>query len=279
MAKFLKGSKLRAKIEKLFLEADEKLIIISPFIKLHPLLKDALKEKLDNHKLEVEVVYGKNETNKSRSLSKEDFDFFSQFSNIKIYYEPRLHAKYYANEFDGILSSMNLIDYSHDNNIEFGIEYNQTNFLEGSIGDDAEVYFKGVIERSTLEYHKKPVFESTLLGLSKKYVRSDIKTDQISGSLSKATKDRLSKPKDGDKSEKNLKTSKSSVGYCIRTGREIAFDIQIPYSDKAFKSWEQFGDADYPEKYCHFSGEASKGKTSMNKPVLSKYWSKAKLKK
>ena len=279
MAKFLKGSKLRAKIETLFLEADEKLIIISPFIKLHPLLKDALKEKLDNHKLEVEVVYGKNETNKSRSLSKEDFDFFSQFRNIKIYYEPRLHAKYYANEFDGILSSMNLIDYSHDNNIEFGIEYNQGKFLEGSIGDDAEDYFKRVIEGSTLEYHKKPVFESTFLGLSKKYVRSDIKTDQISASLSKATKDRLSKPKDGDKSEKNLKTSKSSVGYCIRTGKEIAFDIQIPYSDKAFKSWERFGDADYPEKYCHFSGELSKGKTSMNKPVLSKYWSKPKLKK
>jgi hypothetical protein len=44
----------------------------------------------------------------------------------------------------------------------------------------------------------------------------------------------------------------------------------------AFKEWNKFGNPDYPEKFCHFSGEASHGETSHNKPILSKNWKKAK---
>lgn len=45
---------------------------------------------------------------------------------------------------------------------------------------------------------------------------------------------------------------------------------------KAFKMWNKFKNPDFPEKYCHFSGELSNGETSVNKPILSKNWRKAK---
>lgn len=35
-------------------------------------------------------------------------------------------------------------------------------------------------------------------------------------------------------------------------------------------------DLNYPEKYCHFSGDKSNGKTSKIKPILGKYWKVAK---
>jgi hypothetical protein len=44
----------------------------------------------------------------------------------------------------------------------------------------------------------------------------------------------------------------------------------------AFKSWSKYGDPDYAEKYCHFSGEQSNGETSVNRPILKKNWKKAK---
>ncbi|MDR3246932.1 MAG: phospholipase D family protein [Prevotellaceae bacterium] len=72
------------------------------------------------------------------------------------------------------------------------------------------------------------------------------------------------------------KVKSAPSGYCIRTGVEIPFDVKKPLSDEAYKSWKKYGDPDYPEKYCHFSGEPSKGETSVNKPILKKNWSKAK---
>jgi len=74
----------------------------------------------------------------------------------------------------------------------------------------------------------------------------------------------------------NRKHNNNQTGYCIRTGVEIPFNIEKPMSYEAFKVWSQFGDPDYPEKFCHFSGEPSNGETSVSKPILKKNWKKAK---
>jgi hypothetical protein len=81
-----------------------------------------------------------------------------------------------------------------------------------------------------------------------------------------------------NKSKANKETikTKTNKGYCIRTGKEIPFNIKKPMSYEAYKMWSKYNDPDYPEKYCHFSGELSYGKTSVNKPILSKNWKKAK---
>lgn len=44
----------------------------------------------------------------------------------------------------------------------------------------------------------------------------------------------------------------------------------------AYKLWGKYRDPDYLEKFCHFSGESSDGKTSVSKPILKKNWKKAK---
>jgi hypothetical protein len=76
--------------------------------------------------------------------------------------------------------------------------------------------------------------------------------------------------------EKKPDSSSKEPGYCIRTGVKIQFNLDKPLSPKAYDSWSKYEDEDYPEKFCHFSGEPSNGETSYGKPVLKKYWHKAK---
>ena len=284
MAKFVKGNGLNAEIESIFDDAEVQLTIISPFIKLHKRFKDSLKSKINNPKLEVQLVFGKNESNKSKSLSSEDFEFFKQFANVRIYYEPRLHAKYYANQTAAVLSSMNLYEYSQNNNIEFGIvtqrEMGLDRLKEKVMGveldNDAWQYFNSVVEGSELLYFNEPVYESNMLGLSKKYIRSEVRVDLLTEELGKAkrvTKAKLNKPAEV---ESVKPTTDSKDGYCIRTGERIPFDLTKPYADKAFKSWSRYKNEDFAEKFCHFSGEPSEGKTTMAKPILGKHWKSAK---
>ena len=280
MAKFVKGNGLNAAIESIFDEAESQLTIISPFIQLHNRFIESLKPKIDNPKLEVHLVFGKNESNKSKSMSLQDSEFFKQFANVKIYYEPRLHAKYYANQNAAVLSSMNLYKYSQDNNIEFGIVTQRDGLKEKVMGleldNDAWKYFQTVVEHSELVYHKQPVYESSMLGLSKKYIRSEVIVDSLTEELSKAKKVQKMKPKRPTEVRSSKPLQASQKGYCIRTREPVPFDVTKPYTDKAFQSWSRYKNDDFNEKYCHFSGEPSEGKTTMAKPILGKHWKAAK---
>ena len=68
MAKFLTGNELNTELEKIFERADEQIILISPFIKLHDRFISTLRTKKDNHKLEIIIVFGKNEEDMSKSM-------------------------------------------------------------------------------------------------------------------------------------------------------------------------------------------------------------------
>jgi hypothetical protein len=191
MAKFLTGNELNSELEKLFEKAEAQIILISPYIKLHDRFISTLRTKKDNPEIEIVIVFGKNEEDLSRSMKEEDFVFFKEFPNIEIRYEKRLHAKYYANESYAILTSMNLYNFSQDNNIEAGVMTKAnalsniaTNLMTNVTGEEsfdqtAWSYFKRVINQSDLLYKKSPRFESGMLGFSKKYKSSKIETDLL----------------------------------------------------------------------------------------------------
>ena len=182
MAKFLTGNELNSEVEKIFDRAEEKIILISPFIKLHDRFSSTLLPKKDKPKLEIIIVFGKNEEDMSRSMKQDDFNFFKEFPNIQIRYERRLHAKYYANENSAIMTSMNLYSFSQDNNIEAGV-MTKVNFGRNQaanivnkhiLGEDdfdknAWTYFQRVINQSVKLFQKTPQYESALMGLTKKY--------------------------------------------------------------------------------------------------------------
>jgi len=218
MARFVTEDKLNSEIQTLFEEAKKELLIISPFIKLSDRLKDILKRRVADPELKVVLVFGKNESNKRRSLSNEDFSFFKQFANIKIYYEPRLHAKYYSNEKKAVLSSMNLLEYSQNNNIEFGIVIESTGATQligelisgDKLDEEAPKYFKGLIENRSPVYHNEPIFKKTMLGLSNKYSHSEVTKDSLTDQLS-STKAPKAAPVEKKKSVTPSKVVKSKL--------------------------------------------------------------------
>ena len=90
----------------------------------------------------------------------------------------------------------------------------------------------------------------------------------------------ISDQKWGEKSQNTVQPTISvgKTGYCIRKGVEIPFNIEMPLSDAAFKTWSIHKDKKYAEKYCHFSGDKSDGKTWYSRPILRKNWNAAKKK-
>ena len=291
---FLTGNDLNAALEHVFEDAEFRLVLISPYILLHDRYASVLKSKLENHEMEISLVFGKNEEDPSRSMRRQDLDFFMQFPNIDIRYEPRLHAKYYANDRHGIITSMNLYRYSQDHNIEAGLlmeaaglKGELTNRLTGrtDVELDTYSYFDRVIDQARLIYERQPKYESSMMGLKKKYIGSEVTTDIIAEFFS--NKNAFSKPHDAPKQYSAPKTTtpkdnkvagkpEHSSGYCIRTGGQIPFNVEKPLSYDAYKSWSKYSDKNYKEKFCHFSGEASNGETTVAKPILKTNWSKAK---
>jgi hypothetical protein len=228
-----------------------------------------------------------------------DFNFFKEFPNIQIRYEKRLHAKYYASESAAIMTSMNLYSFSQDNNIEAGVMTKvsllgniASNFITNVTGEDsfdnqAWTYFKRVIDQSDLLYSKVPQFDKGTLGtgLNKKYLSSKIEVDKLSDFFTDKPKfEKFFSRNSSNESKKvelflppdNVLTNNFQTGFCIRRGISIPFNVEKPMSDDAFKKWKEFGNPDYPERFCHFTGEPSNGETSVSKPILKKNWLKAK---
>jgi hypothetical protein len=295
---FLTGNELNHELEKLFEEANEHLILISPYISLHERYASVLRAKLANEKLEIVLVFGKNEEDPSRSMKRTDLEFFMQFPNIEIRFEPRLHAKYYASDDVAIITSMNLYRYSQDHNIEAGVKMDAISF-EGDLANrligrsdiesEAYKYFERVIVQAKPIYKKVPKYEKAMLGLTKKYMGSEVVEDNIASfftndrNFNKGFKEEPIRdaPRSVVKSDpaparESVRASSRADGYCIRTGKPIPFNVKHPLSAEAFASWSRYKDENYKEKFCHFSGEPSHGDTSVSKPILKKNWSKAK---
>jgi len=292
---FITGNALNHVLERMFEEAEQDLILISPYIKLHERYASVLKAQMDNDKLAIVLVFGKNEDDPSRSMGWSDLEFFMQFPNIEIRYEPRLHAKYYANDRAGIITSMNLYRYSQDHNIEAGVKMERASMQSDlanrvlgrrDVEEETFAYFDRVIDQAELLYRKVPNYEKSLMGLAKKYTGSEVTTDQVAeffakeGTRNTGTKVQQAKAPSSTRSTPSstahVSSSSSKSGYCIRTGTPIPFNVKKPLSDAAYQGWSRYKDENYKEKFCHFTGEGSNGETSVARPILRKNWSQAK---
>jgi len=266
MAKFLEPHRLRIEMRSLFEEAEDFLLIVSPFIKLDYELKRILQSRKTDSNLRIILLFGKNDNNLGKSLSSGDLSFFQQFENIEIYYHPDLHAKYYANDFKSIITSLNLHTYSIANNIEVGVMFERKRSILGN-GDNREDdksfnYFMDLIPTTEELFIKTTSTKSSFFGLFKTKEKSRIEFDNTN----------IIHRNDGSI---KLKQHSQPMGFCIRSGVSIPFDLNRPFSIVSYNSWSQYGNEDYPEKFCHFSGEKSNGQTSYAKPVLYHHYKKA----
>lgn len=114
MAKFLNTSATNYFLEELIKEARDRLILISPFLKLNDRMKELLSDK-NRLKIDVRIVYGKSE------LQPQEIEWLRGLTYIRTSFCKNLHAKCYMNEELCIVTSLNLYEFSQVNNNEMGI--------------------------------------------------------------------------------------------------------------------------------------------------------------
>lgn len=125
MAKFLNTSATNYYLEEMIKTAKDRLILISPFLRLNDRVKELLEDK-NRLKIDVRIVYGKSE------LQPEEVNWLKGLTYIRTSFCKNLHAKCYLNEEFCIITSLNLYEFSQVNNNEMGVLINR--------GDDADLY-------------------------------------------------------------------------------------------------------------------------------------------
>lgn len=291
MSKFVTGELLEEKITDIIWDAKETLLIVSPFIRLDDFFKKLFLKHENDDNLHIIIVFGKNENNVSKSLNKIDFEFFKKFPNISIIYAPNLHGKYYGNEKQGIITSINFHDHSFQNNIEFGVftEQNLISQLGGNLDLSAWDACLDIANNNDVIFIKRPVYKlkKILITIGKEYLKSEIlldntshfygrtsttyKPQRLSEFEEEITSDTIRKPVRESVIEEPIKSWREKTpqyGYCIRTGERIRYNPERPFSYYAWKTWNEFQNMDFAENYCHRTGKPSYGKTSMRKPIL-----------
>ena len=133
MAKFLNTSATNYFLEELIKDAKERLILISPFLKLNDRIKELLADK-NRLKIDVRIVYGKSE------LQPEEINWLKELTYIRTSFCKNLHAKCYLNEEMCIITSLNLYEFSQVNNNEMGvlIQRSEDNELYRDAYDEAQ---------------------------------------------------------------------------------------------------------------------------------------------
>lgn len=247
---FLTGIDLSEKIYDTIYNSEEYLLILSPFIQLDNYFKqEVFKTHLNNSNVHIIIGFGKNENNINRSFKKEDIEYFTAFPNITIVYIPNLHAKYYGNEKKSVITSMNLLEYSFKNNIEFGvysekklININSDPFFESAFSTCLNI----VEEHGYTIFVKRPKYRKKYL-LIKDYVGSDTELDLINELINygKVKKKKLSDFRNekyvnaalkedrkavDDYNKNNITVDQSKIkeqnGYCIRCRTNINLNIR-----------------------------------------------------
>jgi len=196
MAKFLNTSATNYFLEELIKTAQDRLILISPFLKLNDRIKELLEDK-NRLKIDVRIIYGKNE------LQNDEISWLSELTFIRTSFCKNLHAKCYLNEENCIITSLNLYEFSQVNNNEMGVAVSRT--------EDSELY------KEAYEEAQRIIRSSDEVRISlEKVVSGAEKKDKKASSVIKENYNKLTtskKAKKLGKSTEQLTEALLSKGY------------------------------------------------------------------
>ena len=184
MAKFLNTSATNYFLEELIKDAKDRLILISPFLKLNDRIKELLSDK-NRLKIDVRIVYGKSE------LQPEEINWLKELTYIRTSFCKNIHAKCYMNEELCIIASLNLYEFSQVNNNEMGVLIRRS--------EDSELY--------------KDAYEE-----AQRIIRI---SEEVRISLERVSNEAETKPEADEVSTVKLTTSKLAQRLSIKTNELI----------------------------------------------------------
>ena len=218
MVNFLNTRKAVAAIEELIREADVKLILISPYLKLSKDFKELLTYRNNKDKITT-VIFGKQE------LKPDEMKFLESLRFVILKFNENLHAKCYVNDKQMIITSLNLYEFSMANNKEMGVLIDLDDPNDKSVYDEA--------------YKEIDYIDST----SEKFKFNINNTDVDTKTTQKINK---------------IQNTTDDKGHCIRCDAEIKINPESPLCKKCYQSWSKYSDPTYEEKFCHICGKKTK---------------------
>ena len=228
-----------AAIHNIIKEAEEGIVLISPYINMPTNLRDAIKYAAKK-KVHVLIIYRDN-----KSFPNE-FDWVpvnSPYIQIRQY--SNFHAKMYFNEKQAVDGSLNLLRSSFERNEENGTLWEKDG--------DLEEYVKIVKQYQVILSGSKLIRGKEFV-LFSEHIGSEVSTDQSppirNGKQSSKTTAK------GSNSKKL--TKKPEKGFCMDCGKEMDFDPEMPSCcNRNYWKWSIFADRSEPQEkgYCHICGE------------------------
>jgi len=207
MAKFLNTSGTNYYLEELIKVSKDRLILISPFLRLNDRIKELLEDK-NRLKIDVRIVYGKSE------LVPAEINWLKGLSYVRTSFCKNLHAKCYLNEETCIVTSLNLYEFSQVNNNEMGILIQRS--------DDPDL-FREAYEEAQRIIRISDEIRISLEPVLKLELPEPRNVNQVAG--------QADEPEISDSGAK-LTTSKLAVKLGIKTAELMALLIQKGYLDE-----------------------------------------------
>lgn len=221
MAKFLNTSATNYFLEELIKAASDRLILISPYLRINDRIKELLEDK-NRLKLDVRIVYGKNE------LQPDEINWLRGLTFVRTSFCKNLHAKCYLNEQTCIITSLNLYEFSQVNNNEMGVLISRSDDTEVyrealeeaqriiRVSDEIRISLEKIPQESSSESgDDSPTKDDGKLSTSKLAKRHGIKTADF---LDKLVKDGLLELRDG---QHHITDAGESAGGELRTSKRF----------------------------------------------------------
>jgi hypothetical protein len=228
---------IQSKIGSIIQDAKKFIIIVSPYITLDSTYKALLEMSIGN-KIPVTFYYRKDKMEDNNDNFK-DIKNFEHLPGVTMHGCPGLHAKIYMNEVDFLITSRNLYMKKGEESLDVG--------LFSNINNNKDIYLKIRQDLKLFEHtsfknihssKKEPVLKFNRVGF-----KNNVKNSR--------------KPKND--------------GFCIRCGKPIPFNADMPYCSSCFSSWSRFEEMKYSENYCHKCGNVD-ADISMARPLCFSCW-------
>ena len=238
MAEFLTTTGVSHHLERIIKNTKVQLLLICPFLNFNQRVRDELEDQ-DKLKRDIRVVYGK------RELDLKESEWLAN-TRIRTSFREHLHAKCYMNESQALITSMNLYEFSQQNNDEMGILV--------SAEEDPKLYrdIKNEAER--------------IIRMSKEVEIRVTPVEDSDNDITRGKKDApvRSKPQ-REPAGNGRQASLPEFGFCLRCGAEIPCVLDRPYCNSHYRSWAKYKNESFEEKHCHVCG--TEHSTSMAKPL------------
>lgn len=231
-------------LERVLTEAAAEVVLVSPFLQLSPTLAQRLQDA-GRRGVAITLVYGKSE------LKPDQQALLAGVERLALYYLENLHAKCYYNERAMVLTSMNMYAFSEKANREMGV----------LLGADEPAYADAVRE------------VASILAAARRGTLPPARAARVgAGGAPAVPVSRAWARGAGGRGAGAWEAPRGADtrGYCVRCRRGVLLDPEQPFCVDCYRVWTEYGNADYPERWCHACG--GEHATSMARPRCRACW-------